>query len=373
MPPLEGMIGEEIPLDQLIGPEEEEGDDIPLDQLVGTGEVGFLVLNGGMQLPPNPNEEELMGLADDLYDEHMQDQHIEEHELGENAAVDNKLTVPEDVLPDNLEVNDQEVPAHQLQVGFALVQMDRDPALLDWEKSKRWSHYFCKNSPSNLSVHIPESRSIFFTVMLLSPVNFSWAKDFVASNAFQLFQDSNASINFNIPVKCPAHEQSLCLTEAVEGHDLTGKGKNKVGEMVLTDVNATKCTSKKRGSQRGPPLSKNEVTRSERFKQKTMGLNLPYAPIEGAFLALHAPQILSTKLIQNLCSQFCKMDHEELSEEALTRKKRKATVNGKKMPIQGQSGTPANGEGSSTAADDAEDSPDTRIEEALDDEENLED
>jgi len=39
--------------------------------LVGTGEAGFPVLNGGMQLPPNPNEEELMGLADELYDEHM--------------------------------------------------------------------------------------------------------------------------------------------------------------------------------------------------------------------------------------------------------------------------------------------------------------
>jgi len=186
--------------------------------------------------------------------------------------VDNNLTVPEDVLPDNLEVNDQVVPAHQLHVGFALVQMDRDPALLDWEKSKRWSHYFCKNSPGNLSVHIPESRSNFFTVMLLSPVNFSWAKDFVTSNTFQLFQDSNGSINFNIIVKCPAHEQSLCLTEAVEGHDLTGKGKNKVGEMVLTDVNATKCTPKKRGSQRGPPLSENELRRSERFKQKNNGL-----------------------------------------------------------------------------------------------------
>jgi hypothetical protein len=110
IPPLGDLIEEEVPLDQLIGHEEEGDDDIPLDQLVGPRKAGFAVLNnGGVQLPPNPDEEELMGLADELHDEQLTDQNndiqnIEEQELGENAienaAMNNNLPLPEDVLPE---------------------------------------------------------------------------------------------------------------------------------------------------------------------------------------------------------------------------------------------------------------------------------
>ena len=72
LPPLDDLIGEEGPLDQLVGPEEE--DDLQIDQLVGLGEEGFPNLpNGGPQLPLNPAENELMALADGLHEVQMPD------------------------------------------------------------------------------------------------------------------------------------------------------------------------------------------------------------------------------------------------------------------------------------------------------------
>lgn len=54
IPPIEDLIGEEVPIDQLMGKEPEEDEDLPLHQLVGPGEHGSPANMGGMQLPPNP-------------------------------------------------------------------------------------------------------------------------------------------------------------------------------------------------------------------------------------------------------------------------------------------------------------------------------
>lgn len=80
IPPLKDLIGEEVPLDQLVGPE----DDIQLDQLVGPGEEGFpKFANGeGMQLPPNPMEGALLNLADELQQEQSMEQEVEELHVG---------------------------------------------------------------------------------------------------------------------------------------------------------------------------------------------------------------------------------------------------------------------------------------------------
>lgn len=74
LPVLPDVLGEEIPMDQLLGQENEnhiqaveEDDDLDLDLLVGPGEEGFPILqNGGMQLPPNQAEVDLMELADGM-------------------------------------------------------------------------------------------------------------------------------------------------------------------------------------------------------------------------------------------------------------------------------------------------------------------
>lgn len=140
-------------------------------------------------------------------------------------------------------------------MGFAFIQMENDPVMLEWERAKKakatrlWAQFFCKSTPGNVSALIPKTWSNFFTVMLLSPANFAWTRDFLTSNAFKFFQCTNGSINFNIPVIYPANGQTLCLTEMVEGQNLAEKGNNMVDEMETTA--ATEATTPKNTQGRG--------------------------------------------------------------------------------------------------------------------------
>lgn len=217
-----------------------------------------------------------------------------------------------------------------------------------------WSHFFCQSTPGNFSILVPESWSNFFTVMLLSPVNLTWAREFVVSNAFNYLQDSNGSISFSIPAKCPANGKTLCLKEIVEEQNITGKEKDKMVGLELTEIATAKSTPRKRGNQRDPPISDKEVRRSERFKHKNKGFKSSTCSDRRCISRSPSPPILSTKLIQNLGTQFCKMDPEDLIEEALT-KKRKATVIGKKKVIQDQTKKAADGEENSTRVEETSD------------------
>lgn len=71
IPPLVDLIGEEIPLDQLakLEPVAEEDDGFDPDLLVGPGENEFPDIGngGGIQLQVNPDENNILQLADELH------------------------------------------------------------------------------------------------------------------------------------------------------------------------------------------------------------------------------------------------------------------------------------------------------------------
>jgi len=184
--------------------------------------------------------------------------------------------------------------------------------------------------------------------MLLSTVNFAWAKEFLTSNAFKLFHDANidnGSIEFSIPTKCPTNGKTLCLSEIVEEKGLEdsgkNKGKSKETELESLESSAIKSTPKRKGNQKGPPLSNQEVRRSKRFKNKSNGFKSSTCTDKRCISCSPSPPILSTKLIQNLGVQFCKMDVEELTENALAKKKRRTAAIGKEKAAQShQKATP---------------------------------
>jgi hypothetical protein len=79
IPQIPDLLGEEIPLDQLIDHLADEQqpnklaqeDDFQVDQLVGPGEEGFPAHMDGIQLPQNPAKNELLQAADDLQQDQL--------------------------------------------------------------------------------------------------------------------------------------------------------------------------------------------------------------------------------------------------------------------------------------------------------------
>lgn len=176
------------------------------------------------------------------------------------GQADNPPPQPVDLSKD-LEINNQEILVQHLQVEFVLTHWDSNPTMQIWERARDaeatrlLSQFFYKSTTGNNSVLIPECWSNFFTVMLLSPINFAWAREFLTSNAFKLFNDANVdngSIEFNIPVRCPTNGKTLCLSEIVEEKGLEdnekNKGKSKETELESLESSAIKSTLKRKGS-----------------------------------------------------------------------------------------------------------------------------
>lgn len=142
-------------------------DEIPLDQLVGPGEEGF---------------------PEQIEQDHPQGQEI------------------------NMDVQDEEQDGEQPQLQEQNMQMHigymfnptfgPDPAFLEWERSKNekaaelLASFFSKANPNSLHIKIPSQWAQFFTVLLLSPNNFSRAKDFLSSNATSCLNLNNETIDF---------------------------------------------------------------------------------------------------------------------------------------------------------------------------------
>lgn len=84
-------------------------------------------------------------------------------------------------------LDDHHAPDNNVQTGLILTRpLGPDPGFLDGKRAKEadatrlWVKHFNSGTASALHLKVPHSWANFFTVMLLNPDLFSWAKDFLA-------------------------------------------------------------------------------------------------------------------------------------------------------------------------------------------------
>lgn len=228
--PLEEIINPDQPMNVFPGINDIlDGNDVVAEAIAENNLLG--------DIPPLPLPEMLLTVQ--LEENHPGDQ---ENILLEHLAGNNDLNlnlnpamptgVPALNLPDNLleEQNPQPVLHQNLNIGLALLpHFGPDPAFADWERKKTveatrlWADHFNTGSPHSLHVRIPNDWSNFFTVLLLSPVNYAWAKDFLASKALTLLGGKNGHIDFHLPVSCPADPRANCTYSSITEGDTAAK------------------------------------------------------------------------------------------------------------------------------------------------------
>lgn len=238
-------------------------DEIPLDQLVGPGEEGFpeddhveiqidlnepadengqnfdhvlpeneenLVENNANQAAPVPAEPEDGGEEDGQNLNpvlHGNEENLVENSINQAAPV---LAEPEDepaeegapILPeqnDLLAIGDEHSSNQSIQVGMVMTSFESfDPVearAKQAEATKLWAIFFSLGIASTLHVNIPTHWTNFFTVMLLSPNQFQWAKNLLSSKIPELLMHDKGSVEFSIPSKCPDSNLD-CVTLADE-------------------------------------------------------------------------------------------------------------------------------------------------------------
>jgi hypothetical protein len=87
---------------------------------------------------------------------------------------------------------------------------------MEAEASRPWKKFFSSGNPSIIYINLPLEWRNFFTVLLLSPGNFSWGKHLLSSKVTSCLvnYDSNC-VELAIPSSCPEHNFD-CLTVVEE-------------------------------------------------------------------------------------------------------------------------------------------------------------
>jgi len=339
LPPLEDVLGEEIPLNQLMGQENEiqndneEGGNPQLEQQEGPGEEGFLIQhNDNMQLMQLANGDMQLDNAE------FQGLHQDPQMQGNEVAVNNQ----------------------HLQVGMVLmptIQLAPEVKGKDCSTFNFWQNLINEGNAESFSALMPPNWIPFFTTLLNSAETFGWAKEFLTSGAATHLEDQCGNILLPVPKRCPLDitRSSVTITELDNTHaDFTdGNEKNKpskVGqERDLTSK--TEEVKKRRNSKRTTPIVDSQVRRSDRIKLVNKGFK--NSGCTDRRCTSCNPPTLSNNVIRNLGSQFCSMDQEDLSDsnlmrgentmEPISRKKSRSNAKDKEEPKEEGSDPKKNG------------------------------
>ena len=170
------------------------------------------------------------------------------------------------------------------------------------------------------TVNILVEWSNFFTVMLMSPDKFCWAKEFLSSKAMHHLEGMWGHIDFSLPKCYPSDTELLCASEM--GHvEEKGEMASLTIEEVQEESLSPKRAPKGKTSKGRTPLVDNEVRRSPRIKLNNKG-SKPSGCLDKRFLACSpSPPTLSAKVIRNLGMQFCDMNPESLEDDVVKKKK----------------------------------------------------
>jgi hypothetical protein len=176
-------------------------------------------------------------------------------------------------------LQDDDQPLHQnLNFGMVLLNHEVDPAMLDWKRRKTaeatrlWAKFFSKGNAQCLHVQIPSAWSNFFTVTLLSPNQYSWAKDFLSSKAINFLVDSHGIIDFFLPNACPVDGNLSCSSKLCTEERYPGGNKARLVELEAEPALTLEGTlSKKKGGKRTMDVVDSNLRRSPRLKHVNGG------------------------------------------------------------------------------------------------------
>ncbi|TVU22093.1 hypothetical protein EJB05_31773, partial [Eragrostis curvula] len=265
-----------------------------------------------------------------------------------------------DLVPDGVNQNDEQLQDNHfnlnLQVG--IVQLfdtpEFDPV---WEVFRQPEDYIGHNkgrqadevrlwakflSPmgNGAIVDIPSDWTPFFTKVLLSPTHFDWARNFIASKAWDVFSSALApmpTVPFMLPNECPSNAMPKCALSIIEDTQEINTGKNELSEDVTVDCftpatnklkigsSSTTSAAHIKGKHRGNvAIVETDVRRSDRLRTRNKGFKQQSCADINCFACSTDPPTLSNNVIRKLRVNFGKVASEKLSDVALATKRKGA-------------------------------------------------
>jgi hypothetical protein len=248
------------------------------------------------------------------------------------AMIPNGNNIPGRAFNLNLNVNMALIPAQnpgQVDLGWAAYLDRKEKASLLKpipDVYRLWAKHFSPVGCPELVVNIPVEWAAFFTVMLLSPNSFGWAKSFLASKAWQIMINSvgrNEIMSFALPPKCPKNAEVHCVSPLLSQdnvRDLESIGQNEeVGQLEATNASVVS------------PVVETEARRSPRIRNHNGGFKHNSCPSKNCLACLAVPPSLSRSMMKSVGESHCKVKAGKLQVQELSvKKKGKQAIGGHK-------------------------------------------
>jgi hypothetical protein len=232
------------------------------------------------------------------------------------------------------------------------------------DPSGLWGKFFAPDLKKVPSCLVPPGWANFFTAALLTPQLFNQDKSFLPCTGLLASFDESPSVAFVLPDKCPVSGMPGCLTletqdsppikETVLQQTTQSSLDNllEAFEAVADQSDSDKANDSDTGSLVGKEIPSrrmkkpriivdSEVRRSPRVKKDKKGFKKAQCQIKNCLDCNSAPPDLSPKALRKLGTTLCDLDPELLSDDVLSKKKKKTAPVGSKSA--GKSKKPADG------------------------------
>jgi hypothetical protein len=178
----------------------------------------------------------------------------------------------------------------------------------------------------SISVEIPREWAEFFKAMLLSPLHFQWAKEFILSKASCLLGLEGLTVPLQVPDACK-EATTLSCARLSNWSAITAEEEMTVEENFQS---SPKTDSARRKGKEKEYLVETYVRRSTRLKVRNKGFKATSCQKVGCLGCSSKPPTLSTSAIRNLGKEFCQLDPELLSDDNLLKTKVSEPIGTKK-------------------------------------------
>jgi hypothetical protein len=206
-----------------------------------------------------------------------------------------------------------------------------------------WGKYFSPLGDPKAQVSISINWAPFFSLHLLKKESFQWAKKILHSEACEFIllegpgADSQPPLQFSLPYECLEVDVNLCESSIVNAASLDEPSvyldePSTPEHMAIFEQSSlsTRVLFPKKRKQRQINLVDTELRRSLRIKAHNTGFKASGCEKKNCLGCDIDPPHLSSRVIRNLGSNFCKMDLAQLFDATLSTSKVKDKVVGNK-------------------------------------------
>ncbi|CAN6283724.1 unnamed protein product [Urochloa humidicola] len=200
--------------------------------------------------------------------------------------------------------------------------------------TRLWAKHFATPGHDTQQADISPSWADFFTLLLVSPSHFKWAKDLITSQAWSFFL-TNEKIQFNIPQNYPKDQAAIHFLEHAIKSPLREPWQQEAqdpreiqqssGHVESPTITPRPSAADKKG--KAPQaIVDTEVRRSPRMKKLKKGYRNAACSERACLGCEVSPPLISPAVIRNLGTAFCKLEADKLTANALRTKRKAGTI-----------------------------------------------